>query len=286
VVVYSPNAVLKRKARGHYFLASGLVDYNSEKAVFVFIHGAFAWSWYWEHILAYIGGLGSPGYAKDLISHGRAPMQNDLGSLSVLDYVEDLRSFIERVVIPAHPGQPIVLVGHSMGGLVAMKLAETMSLHGLLLVSPAPPAGIEYQQGETLAVSLSERMTAGFATLFGRHLLPSKELFISSLSYLANDPMEMERVLKQFVPESSRAGREIFLGEIDVDASKIVCPKLVMVGEEDNVTHPLVAKDVANFLGAPLVTVSDVGHMLVYEPGWEDVAKKMVAWVDGIPSRV
>lgn len=70
-------------------------------------------------------------YALDLRGHnlsGRTP-----GAYQVADYARDVAAFLQRVV-----GQPAVVVGHSLGGVIAVWLAahEPDWVHGLFLADP------------------------------------------------------------------------------------------------------------------------------------------------------
>jgi dienelactone hydrolase len=57
-----------------------------------------------------------------------------------LDPVEDARWALERLHAE-HPGLPVVLVGHSMGGRVALRVADDPAVRGVCALAPWTPRG-------------------------------------------------------------------------------------------------------------------------------------------------
>ena len=84
--------------------------------MFVLVHGAWHGAWCWEQVEHHLGDLGAASVAIDL--PGRAGDPQPVAELT-------LDSYVDRVVaaIDASP-QPVVLVGHSLGGLVISQTAE------------------------------------------------------------------------------------------------------------------------------------------------------------------
>lgn len=104
-------------------------------AQFVLVHGSFHGAWCWERLVPLLEAGGHSVLAPNLPASGGdpAPPEN-----------ADLDSYATRIagVIDALAG-PVVLVGHSMGGIVAAqvserrahRLAATIYINGLLLRS-------------------------------------------------------------------------------------------------------------------------------------------------------
>jgi pimeloyl-ACP methyl ester carboxylesterase len=102
----------------------------------VLIHGAAnsaaVWT-YWQRILA---DRGFPAYAIDLRGHGLSSAI-DLSRTSMRDYADDVCSAIEQLAAPP------VLIGWSMGGLVAMMAACTLGagrVRAVVGLAPSVPA--------------------------------------------------------------------------------------------------------------------------------------------------
>ncbi len=83
--------------------------------MFILIHGAYHGAWCWEHIVQRLTDAGEKVLAPDLPGHGR-----DKGWLAD----QTMENYVERVgelILAAK--EPVTLVGHSMGGAVALLAA-------------------------------------------------------------------------------------------------------------------------------------------------------------------
>ena len=92
----------------------------------------------YDHVARALGERGAAVYGPDHLGHGRSAGERVLIA-DVEHVVDDLVRVVERARA-AHPGLPVVLVGHSMGGLIATRLAqraERPRLAGLVLSGPA-----------------------------------------------------------------------------------------------------------------------------------------------------
>ena len=101
----------------------------------VLIHGYFGGAWYFERYQRFLAERGHPTYAVNLRGHHGSRPVPDLGRACARDYVAD------ALEVACWLGRPIVL-GHSMGGLFALKLAESDAVCAAVLLCPAPPRGI------------------------------------------------------------------------------------------------------------------------------------------------
>ena len=103
----------------------------------LFIHGAFCGAWCWEELfLDWYAARGYAAHALSLRGHGKSPGREQLDSLSIQDYVDDVAAAVER--LPAPP----VLIGHSMGGFVAQKYLENHDSPAAVLMCSVPPQGL------------------------------------------------------------------------------------------------------------------------------------------------
>ena len=85
-------------------------------STFVLVHGAFAGRYAWSHLTPLLEGAGHKFITMDLPGHGddnTAP-----GAVSFDSYID-----LVSVLINAEPGQ-VILVGHSMAGIVVSTVAE------------------------------------------------------------------------------------------------------------------------------------------------------------------
>jgi len=105
------------------------------RAVLVLVHGLGEHVGRYVHVQDFFAGRGLATYAFDLRGHGRsAGLQGHVDRFA--DYLEDLGAVLEHARSQC-PGVPVVLLGHSMGGLVALRHAQLeQGLLGLVLSSP------------------------------------------------------------------------------------------------------------------------------------------------------
>ena len=124
--------------RGRIHHSAWLPD-GDTRAVVVFCHGGFG-----EHLGLYdamgrrLAADGIAVHALDAVGHGRSEGERDLMP-SWDDYVDDARTLAE-LARARHPGSPLVLMGHSAGGVAALLLAQRSPQLAQALVVSAPPA--------------------------------------------------------------------------------------------------------------------------------------------------
>jgi len=109
---------------------------GTPRRVVLVAHGYGEHSGRYAHVLDRLAGDGAVVYAPDHLGHGRSEGERVLVA-DVEDVVEDLDQ-VRRTARNEHPDLPIVLLGHSMGGLVAARYAQRYPdvLAGLVLTGP------------------------------------------------------------------------------------------------------------------------------------------------------
>ena len=117
--------------RGIY-VESWLPERRSRRKPLLFVHGELGGSWLWERYLGYFAGRGWEGHALNLRNHHWSQTA-DPAELSFEMFVEDVASVMARL------GSGVVVIGHGMGGLLALKAAERQTVAGLVLIAPEAP---------------------------------------------------------------------------------------------------------------------------------------------------
>jgi len=108
------------------------------KSPVVLIHGAFCAAWALEGLRGVFDAHGVRTYAPTLRHHDIVPgtrPPRELGVTSVLDYAADIERLVRGLKEPA------ILVGHSMGGLIAQMVAARVPARALALIAPSAPWG-------------------------------------------------------------------------------------------------------------------------------------------------
>jgi pimeloyl-ACP methyl ester carboxylesterase len=247
----------------------------------LFVHGLGHGAWCWEHWQAAAAEAGYPAYAVSLRGHGTSAGRLRTALLS--HYVDDVVA-----TASALPG-PVVLVGHSMGGMSIVALAEERpelfgdKVVGVALISttaggldphrvlvPALPSTL----GSTLALRgvaflarghrtvdvlrRASRVVATVATdlfAFGDDVPESYVKFVDSM--LSQTPFE---VIAEFFPG---------FGSLDkfetVEALGTV-PVAVVCGTEDRMTSIGHSRKLRSRIpGATLLECEGAGHMVILE---------------------
>jgi len=244
----------------------------------VMLHGANEGGWCFDKFKAVFQGLGWTCHAPDLIGHGTraADAATKLVGVGMADYRAELEAFLKTV-----PPQP-VLLGHSMGAVLAQQLAAQGRARALILVAPAPRASI---LPPTEAEKKLDQDLMGLGSFWKTVINPDFDL---ARVYTLNHVPEVEQraIFDRFGPESGRAFFELFFWMFDrtgvtmVDTSAVNCPVLCLVGADDKIVSPQTARATAEpYRNATFWELAGHGHMLVLEPGAETIARRIAEWI-------
>ncbi len=121
-----------------------LVDSPDTRPPIILIHGAANSSGVWTLWQQALAAQGWSSFALDLGGHGQSSPV-DLSGVRMADYVDEVRRLIR------HFNQPPVMMGWSMGGLVAMMAAACDPVLACIALAPSLPS-----QREDLSVTLRQ----------------------------------------------------------------------------------------------------------------------------------
>jgi len=107
------------------------------KPPLILLHGGSAHARWWDHI-ALVLAHDFRVLALDLRGHGDSSWVGGESAYQIEDYVADLSEFVSRLALPA-----FVLVGHSLGGFIAMSYASIYPAHvrALVVIDIGPRIG-------------------------------------------------------------------------------------------------------------------------------------------------
>jgi alpha-beta hydrolase superfamily lysophospholipase len=116
-------------------------NWMNDDATFVvlLIHGYGEHAGRYEHVADALVGAGASVYAPDHHAHGRSG-----GTMALVDDMEVLVTDAHSVADRAradHPGLPLAVVGHSMGGLIATRFVQRFPGEARALVLSGPVVG-------------------------------------------------------------------------------------------------------------------------------------------------
>ena len=233
------------------------------------IHGMWADHAHWNRYRRCFERIGFETRAVTLLCHSTPQDVAGLRHVGVMDFVAQVRA--EMASLPSAP----VVIGHSMGALVAQKVAELETVRALLLLAPVAPGGIFPVRP---SVALCTGGNALDVVLSRPFMIPAWNARYGIVNTL---PPRLQTVVYQsFLYESGKALSEMLRGAITVDERKVDCPVFVAVGAVDRATPPAIARRIARKYGADYHEYPGQCHFLgASREVMEDVARWVVAQV-------
>lgn len=192
----------------------------------------------------------------DVRGHGKSEPGD--GQYTIEFFVDDLLAVLDHLQI-----KEAVLCGLSMGGYIALRAAERHPerFKGLVLCdTKSEPDANEAKIKRSAAVrALKEKGVSAFAPEFLKQVLSDKTLASKSgtVDFLSS-------VIKENTPAALSGTLIALAARTDTTPalSKIGCPALLLVGEEDKLTPPSAAEAMKQKIPkAELFVIKEAGHI-------------------------
>jgi lysophospholipase len=244
--------------------------------VAVLSHGMGEHARRYDHVVARLGALGLAVYAPDHRGHGRSSGRR-LAVRSVQEYVDDLALLVD-VVSKDHPVHTPVLIGHSMGALIALAYAldhqerlRALVLSGALVV---PGAGVS-------------RPAMATARLLGK-VAPTVPLQALDSRYVSRDPEVVARydadplVYRGRVPAGLGGAILNTMAGFERRLPSLTLPLLVVHGGADRLVDPVGSRLVAERAGSADLTLKiydGLFHEVFNEPEQDTVLDDVTGWL-------
>jgi pimeloyl-ACP methyl ester carboxylesterase len=250
----------------------------------VLIHGMWCTGANFDRIVAGLKPRGHACHVPTLPAHEVGARHPEVGNKSLTEYL----SFLEDYVRQQNFAEAPILVGHSMGGLLAQQLAARIQPFALVLITPAAPAGIFGLRWANLVSFLPVVLRWGW------WLRPQKLSFSGYVDRAYNGvPAEKHRALYEgMVEESGRVVFEIGFWFADgarasaVDASRIRCPVYIVSSGEDRLTPAAVVRKLAGlYPQASLRHYPDRGHWVLDDADTDEMTAEIANWLQGHEQR-
>lgn len=248
---------------------------ESSRGSLVIVHGLNDHSGRFMETARYWTDQGLTVWALDQRGHGRSA-----GARSFVerfrDYIEDLHAFITG---PVGGGQPLLL-GHSMGGLVAFRygLAHPESVKAVVVTSPLFEIKVKPNPIDTLMAPIASRLLPKLlrpAAIDPAMLCRDPAI---GAAYAA-DPLVGKRTTPRWYTEAVAAAAAS-LGE----APGFRLPILVLAAGEDALVNPEATERVFRAIGSPrkrLVRYPSYYHELLNEPERLAILEEIRGWLAG-----
>jgi alpha-beta hydrolase superfamily lysophospholipase len=216
--------------KGQSFFACEWCPADESKGVILLIHGLSDHAGRYHYIGDFFAATGYTMIIVDLRGHGRScGKRGHFPSYAMV--MDDMTLFLETAS-KRHPGQPLILYGHSMGGNLVLNY----------LIRNAPPVSAAVITSPWLRLNIKPQLYKAILGVLANKVFPSMTqpdgIIPSYLShdeevgrrYMA-DPLVHHLITVRTYFEISRAGEYAIAHADSVD-----CPLLLMHGTDDHLT--------------------------------------------------
>jgi len=250
---------------------------EAPRAAVLFIHGYAEHSGRYEHLARQMNDQGIALFAIDLQGHGKSGgTRCDINSYE--DYVDDLSTYFKDIT-GEFPNIPWFVMGHSMGGVLAILLAYRYqsSLHGLIISAPALKIVTNIPKVVQDMVRYVTAVTP---------MVPVIGLDTSSLSRDENvvkryeeDPLIYHGKIRARMAQQLVDG-----GKSALDlAPEIYLPVWAGHGLADRITDQKGTREFLDHLSHPDKTsryYDDCYHEILQEPEHDRIISEIISWID------
>lgn len=245
-------------------------------AVLLIAHGLAEHSGRYEHFAAFFVAHGYAVFALDHIGHGKSDGDRcHIGQFS--EYTDGISLLLDRARAKC-PGIRVVLVGHSMGGLIAMRflIEHQAEFAGCVLSGAAIQPAVEPSSVQRLMVKFFSRV------------LPKLRVLQLDASEVSRDPAVVDCYRKDplvFTGKvTARLAEQLFstMAWIEDRLSAIALPMLILHGSADGLTSPEGSKMLHQKISSrnkKLIIYEGLYHEIYNEPEQDEVMTDVANWL-------
>lgn len=248
---------------------------ESERPPLLFVHGSFCAAWIWaEYFLPFFADAGWHCAAVSLRGHGDSEGRDRLDSFGLAEYVEDVAQ------ATAGLDRSPVVIGHSLGGMVAQRFACRHKAAGLVMLASVGPGGLGSSlthmamRHPDLLWHIGRMQTEG----------PKAVDFDVIRHGLFSDDFPAEQghaYVPRFQQESGRAASEILLPQWFNLMPRPSLPALVLGGANDAFIPYGDMALAATYWGAEMTVLDHMPHCMMLDTSWQRAAQTLQAWLSG-----
>lgn len=234
------------------------------------IPGAYQGAWAFEdNIGPYFAERGYETFIMSLRGHGASGGAATVDSARFDDYVDDVLT-----IIGALPRPPI-LIGHSLGGLLAQRIAKRVSVPGVVLLATPTPRSM--RQGAFRLIARFPLAMMKFVLTGNPDHVYRDESVVRGLLFGGAQGPGIDRALARILrePESTQLIADVQ----SLELQPVDVPVLVVGGDAD-IGVPVEALHEASerHRGTKKI-LTGAAHQFFMMPGWEQAADSINAWL-------
>jgi alpha-beta hydrolase superfamily lysophospholipase len=244
----------------------------------ILVHGYGEHSGRYAHLAGRLAEGGFEVAAIDLRGHGLSEGK-PISVVRFDDYIEDVHRLIVHARERWTETLPVVMLGHSMGSLVATRyaLAHQHQLAGLVLSAPAVLSPTDVAPATIRIGRLLARVAPDLGTVnLPVHLISRDPAVVAA--YNADPLVHRRRVRARLGAEMLRV-----IDEVGPALAQLTIPVLLLQGTADALVDPGAARFVHDSVSSPDRTLQEYAclyHEIFNEPEREQVIDDLLRWLE------
>lgn len=245
---------------------------SSKLPPILFVPGSFSGAWVWRgNYLEHFHHAGYEVAAMSFTGHGQRGWQ--LWQRGLKDFEQDLMNAISEFDTPP------ILVAHSLGGLIAQRVAQRVPVSAMALLSPIPIDGVARS-----ALSLARKSPLSVLKMAALTFEPRITRFGEApLGIYSDDVPEETRTA---VTARLQAESPLVLMQSVFQPCKGLkpppCPVQFWGAQGDHIIPASEVQRAAAALGTQARIFPGMSHVFQCEPNWKEVADDVLAWVNNL----
>lgn len=238
----------------------------------VFIHGVYHDSWAFEEFKQPFIHQGYPCSLVDLRGHKTEPRVKPNSQVGYTEYLADVAYTLNEI----DGGK--ILVGHSLGGLLAISLSERKDVLGNVLISTPLPTAVRTKQLRLIAehpINSTRFLLTGNAASLYHDTRFTDRYFFSKYTSIQDKASAHERIHKQHEP--TQLFRDVMKLKFETSSQSV--PTLIILGSEDPTVTTSVGVQLQRLTNGTIVTVPKAGHDIMLEDTSEIATNVVLEWL-------
>ena len=253
-------------------------DVPQARADLVIVHGYAEHRGRYRPLVEELGARGFRCRTFDLRGHGESGgVAAHVGRFQ--DYIDDLGLVVEGIRKGEGDSRPLIIVAHSLGGLIALHFARSspQSCNALAVSSPFLGPAFEVPSSKKVLAAIASKVapTLPFDNPLNPRWLSHDAEIVAA--YEA-DPLVHRTTTPRWYVEVSRAQEEIIAG-----AGAIRVPLLMLIGEDDRIADHRLALELYEKAGSEdkaLRRYPAFKHEVFNEIGRDRVVADLITWLE------